>query len=265
VSVFDVTAIFSKDYSFIMMNQNVALITGASRGIGAATAKLLASRGMRIVVNYNSSAELAEEVARSIHKAGGEAIAISADVREAEQVERMVAEAQSVFGSVDILVSNAAMSFAQKPIQEMQWEEFSQKLNDDMRATFNVTKSVVPIMVKNGHGRIVYVSTGLARHPQIGFAAHGSAKAAIGQFARYVAQEFGPAGITANVIAPGFVTTERTTRQPQALRDLLVANTPLGHLATAEDIANAIAAYVSEETRFITGSYISVDGGMTMD
>ena len=177
----------------------------------------------------------------------------------------MVAEAQDTFGTVDVLVSNAAMSFVQKPIQELLWEDFSQKLNDDMRAAFYLTKAVTPLMVKNGYGRIVYVSTGLAKHPQIGFAVHGAAKAAIAQFARYVAQEFGPAGITANTIAPGFVTTERTTNQPQVLRDRVIANTPLGHLANAEDIANAIAAYVSEETRFITGSFVSVNGGMTMD
>ncbi len=248
-----------------MADKKVALITGASRGIGAATAKLLATKGMRIVVNYNNSAHLAEEVVRSIQEAGSEAIAIQADVRELEHVERMVAEVQRVFGSIDVLVSNAAMSFVQKPISEMLWKDFSQKLNDDMQAAFNVTKVVTPLMVKSGYGRIVYVSTGLAKHPQIGFAVHGSAKAAIAQFARYVAQEFGPFGITANTIAPGFVTTERTTNQPQELRNRLIANTPLGHLANAEDIANAIAAYVSEETRFITGSFISVDGGMTMD
>ena len=248
-----------------MSYSKVALITGASRGIGAATARLLASKGMRIIVNYNASRSSAEEVVQSIQESGGEAIAIQADVRDRECVEHMVTEAQAQFGSVDILVSNAAMSFVQKPIKELTWEEVSQKLNDDMKATFNVTKAVTPLMVNNSYGRIVYVSTGLAKRPQIGFAAHGSAKAAIVQFTRYVAQEFGPAGITANVIAPGFVTTERTTNQPQALRDRFIATTPLGHLATADDIAQAIAAYVSEETRFITGSYISVDGGMSMD
>jgi len=248
-----------------MTEHKVALITGASRGIGAATARVLAAKGMRIVVNYINDTSSAEEVVQSIREVGSEAIAIQADVRNREQVERMVTEAQRTFGSIDALVSNAAMSFVQKPIREITWEEFSQKLNDDMQAAFNVTAAVTPFMSKNGYGRIVYVSTGLAKHPQLGFAIHGTAKAAITQFARYVAQEFGPAGITANVIAPGFVTTERTTRQPQALRDRLLANTPLGHLATAEDIANTIAAYVSEETRFVTGSYIPVDGGMFMD
>ncbi len=102
-----------------MADKKVALITGASRGIGAATAKLLASKGMRIVVNYNNSAHLAEEVVQSIREAGSEAIAIQTDVREREQVERMVAEAQNVFGSIDVLVSNAAMSFVQKPIREL--------------------------------------------------------------------------------------------------------------------------------------------------
>jgi 3-oxoacyl-[acyl-carrier protein] reductase len=248
-----------------MSNSRVALITGASSGIGAATARLLASKGMRIVVNYNENRSSAEEVVRSIQESGSEAIAVQADVRDYEQVERMVAEAVNTFGSVDALASNAAMSFSQKPIRELTWDEVSQKLNDDVKAAFNVTKAVTPLMVKNGYGRIVYVSTGLARHPQTGFAAHGTAKAAVVQFARYVAQEFGPVGITANVIAPGFVKTERTTHQPQAMRDRLIAGTPLGHLATADDIAEAIVAYVSEETRFITGSYVPVDGGMFMD
>ncbi len=248
-----------------MAKQRVALITGASHGIGAATARVLASKGMRIVVNYNSDEKSAEEVVRSVREIGSEAIAIGADVRNKEQVERMVAEAQRVFGSIDVLVSNAAMSFVQKQISEMIWEEFSQKLNDDMSAAFNMTKAVTPLMVQNGYGRIVYVSTGLARHPQVGFAAHGSAKAAITQFARYVAQEYGSAGITANIIAPGYVTTERTAHQPQALRDRLIGMTPLGRLASAEDVAKAIAAYVSDETGFVTGAYVSVDGGMAMD
>lgn len=167
--------------------QKVALITGGGRGIGAATATLLAKRGFRVAVNYVSNDKRANEVVQEILDNGGEAIPVKADVRQPDEVERMVKEIVSTWGSIDVLVNNANMSFAVKPFLEMTWDEFSQKLNDEMKAAFTMTQSVAPLMAKNRYGRIVYVASGLAKTPNIGMIAHGSAKAGIVQFAKFIA------------------------------------------------------------------------------
>ncbi len=248
-----------------MENKRVVLVTGASRGIGAETAVLLASRGYRVAVNYMASPGRANEVVQRIEQAGGEAWAIQADVRSAPQVERLVGEIAKKWGTVDVLVNNASMSFAVKPFREMAWDEFSQKLNDEMGAAFILTKTVATHMVKNGYGRIVYIASGLARRPTVGMIAHGTAKAALVQFARFIAQEFGPQGITANVISPGLVDTEATAGVSPQLRERAATLTPLGRIASAQDVAGAIAMVVGDDARFITGAYVPVNGGNAMD
>lgn len=245
--------------------KKVILITGGGRGIGAATATILASRGFRVAVNYVSNADRANEVVQEILNSGGEAIAVKADVRQPNEVDQMVKEIVSTWGSIDALVSNANMSFAVKPFQEMTWDEFSQKLNDEMKAAFTMTKAVTPLMIKHGYGRIVYVASGLAKNPNPGMIAHGTAKAGIVQFAKYIAQEMGPNGITANVISPGLVDTEASGHMPQELRDRIAASTLIRRIATAEDVAKAIAMYVSDDCQFITGAYVPVNGGVAME
>lgn len=181
----------------------VALVTGASSGIGAATARLLAARGMRVVVNYLRSSKSAEEVVAGIEAAGGQAMAVRADVREAAAVESMVEQVRSAWGGVDVLVHNALIPYAVKSFQDMTWEELGGKLDAEMHAAFAVTKAVLPAMTEQGWGRIIYLGTGLSRRPREGMIALGTAKAALEQFARYLAQELGPQGITVNVVAPG--------------------------------------------------------------
>ena len=247
------------------LSGRVALVTGGGRGIGAATATLLASRGAKVAVNYVGRQSRAEDMVRAITSAGGTALAVGADVRDAQQVERMVGEVADRWGSLDILVNNANMAFVMKPISDMIWDEFSQKLNDEMRAAFYVTKAVTPWMEKNRYGRIVYVASGLAKRPGLRMAAHGTAKAALAQFARYVALEYGPKGITANVISPGLVMTEATAFAPEEQLQRTAAMTPLGRLAEPEDVANAIAMCVGDDSRFVTGAYIPVNGGVAME
>lgn len=181
----------------------VALVTGAGSGIGAATARLLAARGMRVVVNYLRSSKSAEKVVAGIEAAGGRAMAVQADVRDAAAVESMVEQVRAAWGGVDVLVHNALIPYAVKPFQDMTWEELGGKLDAEMHAAFLVTKAVLPAMTEQGWGRIIYLGTGLARRPREGMIALGTAKAALEQFARYVAQELGPQGITVNVVAPG--------------------------------------------------------------
>ncbi len=133
--------------------KKVVLITGGGRGIGAEASMILAKRGYRVAVNYVSNANRANEVVQEILKYGGEAIAVKADVRQPNEVDQMVKEICFKWGSIDALVNNANMSFAAKPFQEMNWEEFSQKLNDEMKAAFTMTKAITPMMIKNEYGR----------------------------------------------------------------------------------------------------------------
>lgn len=244
----------------------VALVTGASSGIGAATAALLGARGMRVVVNYLRSGEAAEEVVAGIAAQGGQAMAVQADVREVAAIEGMVEQVRAAWGGIDVLVHNALIPYVVASFQDMTWEELGGKLDAEMHAAFAVTKAVLPAMTERGWGRIVYLGTGLSRRPREGMIALGTAKAALEQFARYLAWELGPRGITVNIVAPGPV--EDTRVSADLLDDLLklrqVAATPLGRLARPADVAQAVAFYVAEDNAFMTGTTAVVDGGLSM-
>lgn len=247
------------------MKNRVAIVTGGARGIGAATAKLLGERGASVVVNYVSSSGAADDVVREIREKGGKAISVKADVRNADEIHGLVEQTKAEFGGVDILVSNANMSFVQKPQSEMRWEEFSQKLNDEMKSSFELTQAVVPHMKDKHYGRLIYISSGLSRHPSPGFIAHGSAKAALSQFVRFLAQEVGPFQITANIVAPGLIETDATANMPGEAKEQIRAMTPLGHIGRPEDLAGVIAFFAGEDSRFVTGTYLPVNGGIQMD
>ncbi|MCY0865082.1 MAG: SDR family oxidoreductase [Sulfobacillus sp.] len=247
------------------LSGKVALVTGGSRGIGAATSVLLAEHGARVAVNYVHNAASARQLVDRIHQAGGDALEIAADVRIPDEVHRLVETIVDRWGRLDILINNAGMSFVMKPIADMTWDEFAQKLNDEMKSAFLVTQTVTQIMKAQRYGRLVYIASGLAKRPAPGMAAHGSAKAALVQFARYVAQEYGPYGITANVISPGLVKTDATQFQPEDRLSQIAAQTPLGHVARPEDVARAVMMFVGDYTDFVTGAYLPVNGGLNMD
>jgi 3-oxoacyl-[acyl-carrier protein] reductase len=243
----------------------VALVTGASSGIGAVTARLLAVRGMRVVVNYLHSSQAGEEVVADIEAAGGQAMAVQADVRDAAAVEAMVEHVGAAWGGVGVLVHNALTPYAIKPFQDMTWEELGGKLDDEMRAAFVVTKAVLPAMTEQGWGRIIYLGTGLSRQPRAGMIALGTAKAALTQFARYLAQELGPRGITVNVVEPGPVTDTKISHVlDEEQKQRQVAATPLGRLARPADVAQVVAFYASADNAFMTGTTAAVNGGMSM-
>ncbi|MEU5105210.1 MULTISPECIES: SDR family oxidoreductase [unclassified Streptomyces] len=240
-------------------------MTGASSGIGATTAGLLAERGMRVVVDYLRSSSAAEKVVADIEAAGGRAMAVQADVREAAAVESVVEQVKAAWGGIDVLVHNALIPYAIKSFQDMTWEELGGKLNDEMRAAFTVTKAVLPAMTEQGWGRIVYIGTGLSRRPREYMIALGTSKAALEQFARYLAQELGPQGITVNIVAPGPVEDTRIADVlDDAHRQRQLAATPLGRLAHPADVAQAVAFYVGEDNTFMTGTTAAVNGGMSM-
>ena len=244
----------------------VAVITGASRGIGAATASVLAQQGFRVVVNYRSSAEEAEQVVRAAVDAGGEAVAIRADVTEADQVAEMIAHTEQRWGRIDVVVHNALIPFDVTSFADLSWQQLGGKLDRELRAAFLITKAVVPGMILRSYGRLVFLSTGLSRRPREGMITLGTAKAAMDQFVRYIALEVAPHGITANLVAPATVdetkvTDQLTTEQVQHLG----ATNPMGRLVRPHEVAKTIAFLASEDSGFTTGAYVPVNGGLAMD
>jgi 3-oxoacyl-[acyl-carrier protein] reductase len=247
------------------LNDKVAVITGSSRGIGAATAVLFAKAGADVVINYHHSEKEALQVLEKVKAAGKKGIVVKADVRKEEDVKKLVDRTVQAFGKVDILINNANIAFAFKPFMEMSWEEFSVKLNDEMRSAFHLCQAVVPHMEKQGRGKIVLISSGLSRTPAEGFIAHGTAKAAIVSFAKYLALELGPKNIRTNVIAPGLVLTDATKDQPKEMHESIRNVTPLRRLAQPEDVAGAVLSLVADWNPFMNGAYLPVNGGNDMD
>jgi 3-oxoacyl-[acyl-carrier protein] reductase len=244
----------------------VAVITGASRGIGAATALVLAAHGYRVVVNHRASAPQAAEVVATIAKSGGEAVAIKADVTVPNDVTAMVDEIDQRWGGIDVLVHSALMPFAVTSFAELSWEQLGGKLDSELHAAFLTTKAIVPGMVRRGYGRLIYLSTGLSRHPRDGMITLGTAKAALDQFVRYVALELAPHGITANLVAPGTVEGPRATELVTAERmRALAAATPMRRLVRPDEVAETVAFLASEDAGFTTGHYLPLNGGLAME
>ncbi len=240
-----------------------ALVTGGSRGIGAATALELGARGYRVAVNYFSDRQAADHVVAAIEADGGEAFAVQADVRDPDEASRLLRRSADD-GRLDLLVCNAAAArFRPTPVGSLAWDDFRAKLTDELAAVYTLTQQALAIMAGQGRGRIVYVSSAVADGPPApGMIAHGTAKAALNTFARFVACEAGPLGVNVNVVAPGFVRTEASAHMPQELQRRLAERTPLGRVAEAEDVARAIAMLAGEEAGFVTGTVLHVDGGL---
>jgi 3-oxoacyl-[acyl-carrier protein] reductase len=248
----------------MLMQDRIALVTGASRGIGAATARLLAAHGAAVAVNYHKSEQPAHEVVAAIEGGGGRAVAVQTDVRDQAQVEGMVAQVEDELGPIDTLVLNASIQFPVVPFAEYPWEAFHAKLVGELSAAFFCCRAVVPAMIERGRGCIIAVSSGLSRHPGKGFCAHSTAKSGLDGFAKSLALELGPHGIRVNVVAPGLTITDATAFLPQAAKDASARMTPLGRNAQPEDIAGVVLAMAAETTGFVTGAYVPVSGGSLM-
>ncbi|MFI0815985.1 SDR family NAD(P)-dependent oxidoreductase [Streptomyces sp. NPDC021098] len=245
-------------------NKPTALVTGGSRGIGAATSRELAARGYRVAVNYFSNREAADQVVKRIEADGGEAFAVQADVYDPNQAAELL-ERSADGGRLDVLVCNAGARFTPTPLHALTWDDFNTKVTNELASVYTLTQRALAIMATQGRGRIMYVSSAVADGPPTtGMAAHGTAKAALNTFARFVAFEAGPLGVNVNVVAPGFVHTEASATQPLEFQQRLVERTPLGRVADPEDVARAIAMLVGDEAAFITGAVVSVDGGQTL-
>jgi 3-oxoacyl-[acyl-carrier protein] reductase len=248
----------------MLLKDKIALITGASRGIGAETAKLFALEGAKVVVNYNNNQEAAQKVVDEIKSKNGQAIAVQADVTEVEQVEKMMQIIKDHWGDVDILVINAGLRFKVAPFMQLTWEDFSYKYYGEMKSFYNSSKAVIPGMIARKSGVIVAVSSGLSRHPGYGFSSHSASKSAVDALVKSLALELGSMGIRVNTVAPGLTITDATSWMPKEQQEQAANRTALKRNGMPEDIAGAILFMASDLSSHITGTYLSVDGGVSM-
>lgn len=248
----------------MLLEGRTAVVTGASRGIGAATAKELARHGATVGVNYFQSEAAARRVVDEIAEERGRAVMLRADVCDPAQVEAMAQEAERALGPIDTLVVNAAIPFPMKPFLEYAWEEFEAKLVGELKAAFVCCKAFLPGMLALKRGSIVAISSGLSRSPGLGFSAHSTAKSGLDAFAKSLALELGPKGIRVNVVSPGLTETDATSFLPAEYKSAVARETPLGRIAIPEDVAGVVALLASDEARFVTGAYISTAGGVQM-
>jgi 3-oxoacyl-[acyl-carrier protein] reductase len=247
----------------VRLEDKVAVVTGASRGIGRAIAERLASEGARVVVNHRASAEQAEEVVKAIREQGGEAVAMQADVSDFQQAHELMQAVTKEFGRIDVLVNNAGTT-RDTLLMMMKESDWDLVIDTNLKSVFNCCKAVARGMVRQRTGRIINITSvaGLAGNP--GQTNYAASKAGIVGFTKSLAKELGTRHITVNAVAPGFVPTALTNSLPEDLKQAAIEHTPLGRFAEPEEIAAAVAFFASDEAGFITGQVLSVDGGLAM-
>lgn len=243
------------------LKDRVALITGASRGIGKATALALATVGAKIVVNYASSSNAADEVVKEIVEAGGEAIALSADVSKVEQVDNLIKQTLDRFGRIDILVNNAGIT-RDTLLLRMKPEEWQAVIDLNLTGVFLCTRAVSKIMLKQKTGRIINITSVAGQMGNPGQANYSAAKAGVIGFTKTVAKELATRGVTVNAVAPGFIETDMTSGLKS---DDIIKFIPLGRYGKPTEIAGMIRFLAADPAAaYITGQVFNVDGGMVM-
>ena len=243
---------------FGSLGGKVALVTGGSRGIGAAISRELAEAGARVAVNYRAGQEAAEKLASEI---GG--LAAQADVSSADEVQALVERVESELGDLDILVNNAGVT-RDTLIARMSDEDWETVIDTNLRGTFNTSRAVARKMLRRRSGAIVNLSSVVGVHGNPGQANYAASKAGIIGLTKALARELGSRGVRVNAIAPGYISTELTDVLNEEQRGLILGNTPLGRLGEPGDVAGAVRFLCSDEAAFITGEVLLVDGGLGM-
>lgn len=246
-----------------MLAGKVALVTGASRGIGRAIAVELAKLGAKVAVNYSGSEAKALEVVDEIKASGSEAVAIQANVADGDSVQNMVKQVIETFGSLDILVNNAGIT-RDNLLMRMKEEEWDDVISTNLKGVFLCTKAVTRQMMKQRNGRIINIASVVGVSGNAGQANYVAAKAGVIGLTKTTAKELASRNITVNTVAPGFITTDMTDKLPEEVKQEMLKQIPLASFGEPEDIAHTVSFLASEGSRYITGQTIHVNGGMVM-
>lgn len=248
------------DFSFSLKG-HVALVTGSSRGLGKAIALAFGQRGAKVAFNYMNNEAAAQATFDEFKALGGEGMIVRADASDPEAIRSMVAEVKATLGPIDILVPNATPPQPLKPLEEYDWEFFQQMLDFFVKSPFLLAQAVVPDMKAKKWGRIINIGSEVFQRSVPNFAPYVSAKGGqLGQ-TRSLATELAPFGITANIIAPGWIPTERHDNDPQEAKDAYFATIPMKRWGVPADVAAAAVYFASEEASFISGQTLCVNGG----
>ena len=242
--------------------RKVALVTGSSRGIGRAIAIDLARQDIDVIVNYAMRKDAAAEVVSEINKLGKQAMAFRADVANLNEVEAMISQVLQHFGKIDILVNNAGLHRARR-VHKLPVDDWDMVLNSHLKGAFHCCKLVVPSMLKEKWGRIISISSFVGLKGWAGDTAYASAKAGLIGFTKALAKEVANDGITANVVAPGFIETDMTAALTQNSRDMMRDLTPIGRFVLSEEVAEVVI-FLATRGASITGTVIPVDGGISL-
>jgi 3-oxoacyl-[acyl-carrier protein] reductase len=247
------------------LKDKVAVITGSSRGIGAAIALKLASSGANVVINYSSSKSQddAEKIALKIQDLGQKAIVIKADISNLEEAKQLINESYEKFAKIDILVNNAGIT-KDTLVLRMKEEDWDRVIDVNLKGVFNCTKSVLKKMLKQHAGKIINLSSVVGIMGNAGQTNYSASKAGIIGFSKSLAREVSIHGITVNVVAPGFIESHMTENLSQKVKDKMLDSIPLNRFGSPEDVANLVSFLASPEADYINGQVINVDGGMLM-
>jgi len=247
----------------LMLQGKVAVVTGASRGIGRAIALELARQGAAVVVNYLKSAEAAEDVVNSIQDGSGRAAAFQADVSDFQQAQKLIAFAAETFGKIDILVNNAGIT-RDMLIMMMSEEDWDTVLRTNLKSTFNCSKVAVKHMMRNRYGRIINITSVAGQMGNAGQTNYSASKAGQIGFTKALAREVAARNITVNGIAAGFIETDIWASVSEGMREAVMHMIPMGRKGQPEEIAYAVAFLASDQAAYITGQILGINGGMAM-